>query len=129
MRHLTMDDAPAVLALLIACDIAEYGEPDSDLESLLDDWRPLDLARDAWLIQDASGRVLGYMAVFARAPGYGVDMYVHPEHSEAGLQAVLLARCEEHARGSDCRQDQRAAPCHRAQRRPSGTRGSSLERL
>ncbi len=87
-----------MLALLIACDIAEYGEPDSDLESLLDDWRPLDLARDAWLIQDASGLVLGYLAVFAREPGYGVDMYVHPEHSGAGLQAFLLARCEERTR-------------------------------
>ena len=97
-RHPTLDDAPAVLALLIACDIAEYGEPDSDLESLLDDWRPLDLARDAWLIQDASGQVLGYLAVFAREPGYGVDMYVHPEHSGAGLQAFLLARCEERTR-------------------------------
>ncbi len=97
-RHLTLDDASAVLALLIACDIAEYGEPDSDLESLLDDWRPLDLARDAWLIQDPSGRVLGYLAVFAREPGYGVDMYVHPEHSGAGLQAFLLARCEERTR-------------------------------
>ena len=89
-----MDDAPAVLALFIACDIVEYGEPDSDLESLLSDWRSLDLTRDAWLIHEASGRVVGYVSVFPRAPGYTVDLYVHPAHAKIGLQAVLLARCE-----------------------------------
>ena len=87
-----------MLALLIACDIAEYGEPDSDMESVRDDWRSLDLAHDAWLVQDASGLVLGYLAVFAREPGYGVDMVVHPTYSKMGLQAVLLARCEERTR-------------------------------
>lgn len=94
MRHPTVEDAPAVLALFVACDMAEYGEPDSDLESLLDDWQSIDLAQDAWLIEDPSGLAIGYLGMMPRTDDFSLELYVHPACSEAGLQAVLLAHCE-----------------------------------
>ncbi len=44
--HPTRDDANAILNLLIACDIAEYGEPDSSLEDLYKALDGFDLATD-----------------------------------------------------------------------------------
>jgi YjjG family noncanonical pyrimidine nucleotidase len=98
LRHLIREDAQAVLDLCTACDLSQYGETDTDLESVLDDWRRLDLARDAWLIRDASGLAVGYAWVMPRSDSYSADLYVHPAHAEAGLQAILLARCEERTR-------------------------------
>ena len=42
--------AQATNDLMIACDIAEYGEADSDIEDLLYDWTSINLEEDAWLI-------------------------------------------------------------------------------
>ena len=46
--HPTRDDANAILNLLIACDIAEYGEPDSSLEDLYKALDGFDLATDVF---------------------------------------------------------------------------------
>jgi hypothetical protein len=38
MRRPPMEDAPATFDLMIAYDISEYGEPDSNNEDLMDGW-------------------------------------------------------------------------------------------
>src|SRR5215211_3534706 len=54
-------DAPAVLELIVARDVADLGRPDFTLEDLLADWAApgIDPARDAWLVEDCGGP-LGY---------------------------------------------------------------------
>ncbi len=52
-RAPTIDDAPAVLEVLVARDIADLGLPDYVLEDLLDEWRAtgLDLSVDARVVE------------------------------------------------------------------------------
>jgi hypothetical protein len=50
IRHPSLDDAQATLELVIACEVAEYGESDSSLEELVDQWSHIDLDHDAWLV-------------------------------------------------------------------------------
>jgi mycothiol synthase len=54
-------DAPDVLELIIARDIADLGRPDYTLEDVQADWSApgLDLARDAWIAEE-DGTLLGY---------------------------------------------------------------------
>lgn len=59
-RAPTPEDADAIVAMLIACDIDEYGAPDFDREALLAEWALVaDLERDAILGDSAYGHVLG----------------------------------------------------------------------
>ena len=55
------DDAPAVLELIVARDIADLGRPDYTLDDVKGDWASpdIDLALDAWLVEDGDGP-LGY---------------------------------------------------------------------
>ena len=54
-------DAPAVLELIVARDVADLGYPDYTLADVKADWASpgVDLARDAWLVEDGGGPV-GY---------------------------------------------------------------------
>lgn len=56
-----MEDAPAVVDLMNAHDLAETGEQDSSLEDLVADWTipRFDLARDAWLVIGPDRRLVG----------------------------------------------------------------------
>jgi hypothetical protein len=58
-----MDDAERTHALMVRCDVNEYGAPDADLEDVTYDWGQIDLARDAWLIATPEGDLVGYAAV------------------------------------------------------------------
>ncbi len=55
------DDAPAVLELIVARDVADLGRPDYTLDDVKGDWGSpdIDLALDAWLVEDGDGP-LGY---------------------------------------------------------------------
>jgi mycothiol synthase len=54
-------DAPAVLDLIVARDIADLGRPDYTLEDVQADWTApgVELARDAWLAEEG-GEPVGY---------------------------------------------------------------------
>ena len=58
LRAPVFDDAPAVLAVLVARDLADLGVPDITLEDLLDEWggSDLDLAADARVAEAGDGR-------------------------------------------------------------------------
>jgi GNAT superfamily N-acetyltransferase len=76
-----------------ACDVAEYGEPDTDLEDIQYFWEQIDLNEDAWLICHESDALAGYALVFERDDLFQVDFYVHPDFRGQGFSAYLLTRC------------------------------------
>ncbi|MEZ4769791.1 MAG: GNAT family N-acetyltransferase [Caldilineales bacterium] len=93
-RPPAMEDAQAVLALMNACDVADYGEPDSELEDFIYDWESADLRRDAWLIDAPDGALAGYGLASHWSGGFQVDFCARPDLQEIGLQGWLLTRCE-----------------------------------
>jgi mycothiol synthase len=87
LRAPAIDDASAVLEVLVARDIADIGVPDCVLEDLLDEWRAteLDLAADARVVE-LDGRIVAYAVV--RGPGTLVA--VAPGYEGQGIGARLL---------------------------------------
>lgn len=92
LRAPVIDDAPAVLAVLVARDLADLGVPDSTLEDLLDEWRGSDvnLAADLRVADSGDGHIVGYVAV--RRPG--TLAVVHPDHEGQGIGTRLLSWAE-----------------------------------
>lgn len=99
IRRPTSNDAQAVTDFLIAGDIAAYGEPDSDLESLLDEWADIDLSQDAWLAVTEQGQIAGYAAVFRFRQRFTFNIYIQPTLAPASLFNYLVAQCEARACG------------------------------
>lgn len=96
-RHPTLDDAQPVLDLQVRCNIAEYGESDSDMEDLLYDWKEIDLSQDAWLATNPAGELVGYAAVQPAGQNLRYDFYSDPTLKDRMLAKTMLAWCE--ARG------------------------------
>jgi mycothiol synthase len=88
-------EAEAVTQLIAACDIAEYGSADIELDDVLVDWaRPgFKLEQDAVVAVD-DGRIVGYAAV--TRSGHR-DACVDPEQQGRGIGSRLLAWSEERA--------------------------------
>ena len=86
------EDAPAVAALISACQIADTGQTDMSVEELLDDWHPIDLAEEAVIVAAPDGRVAAYADVINRSfvivSVYG---YVHPDLRSIGIGSFLIA--------------------------------------
>lgn len=89
-RNPSKEDAAEVLALIEVCESAEYGTPDTDAESLQEDWLGVDLAKDALLFYDLSNRLVGYAAVARGETSYQIDFYPHPECEWIALGDYLL---------------------------------------
>ena len=89
-------DAPAVLAVLAARDLADLGVVDYTLEDLREEWQGSDveLDRDARVAELDGGSIVGYAMV--RRPG--TLAVVHPEHEGEGIGARLLAWAERRER-------------------------------
>lgn len=89
-RAPTRDDAPAIVSMLLACDVVDFGTPDYDSDALLAEWAQpeVDLERDAFLADGAYGILLGSL----------VRAWVHPDRRGHGLGGALAARLEERAR-------------------------------
>ena len=89
------DEAQAITDLVVACDVAEFGQPDFELDDLLTDWHMpgFDLARDAVVVADGE-RIVAY-ASFVR--GDYVDVYVHPDYRNAGIGKAMLEWSERRA--------------------------------
>jgi ribosomal protein S18 acetylase RimI-like enzyme len=89
-RPPTRADVDAIVALLVACDIADFGAPDYDRDALLEEWAEpgVDVARDGFLGDGAYGLQIGG---FARA-------WVHPDRRGRGLGTALAERLEARAR-------------------------------
>jgi mycothiol synthase len=104
LRAPALDDAPAVLAVLEARDVADLGVVDYTLGDLLDEWRAgdFDLAADAVAARSSEGRIVAYAVV--QRPGTRV--VVHPEHERQGIGTELLRWAEE-------REQALGRACHR----------------
>jgi GNAT superfamily N-acetyltransferase len=93
-------DIPAIIALVLAHDIAETGNGDPmQAADVLDDWKEIDLTSDAWVILSQSGQLCGYANIyFHKVSGrlFG-DGYVHPEHYGHGIGTLLVNLLEARA--------------------------------
>jgi ribosomal protein S18 acetylase RimI-like enzyme len=89
-RAPTRADVPDIVAMLLACDLVDFGVPDYDSDALLAEWAQpeVDVARDAFLTDGAYGILLGNM----------VRAWVHPSRRGQGLGAEIAARLEARAR-------------------------------
>jgi mycothiol synthase len=102
VRHPAARDSGAVAEVVIAGDIADFGEPDFTEIDLIDDWsRPrFTLDHDAWVLSGPTGRIIGYAFVWEAQPGFEVegDAFVLPEYSGRGLGTLLVELMENRTR-------------------------------
>ncbi len=98
LRHPTMDDLGAALAVITATDLAESGETRTDESDLRQEWAGADLANDAWLVTDPAGQVVAYAMLFNRAGVQLVgDVYLHPHYQGRGIGSALTGTIEARA--------------------------------
>ncbi|MFC3577040.1 GNAT family N-acetyltransferase [Streptomyces yaanensis] len=99
VRPVTLDDTIPLCELLNAVDVAEIGQPETDLHSVEAGLRRpgLDLARDSWIGVDDDGRFVAYGLVWDVAGGerIDIDLYTLPDADAAGRR--LLELMEERA--------------------------------
>lgn len=86
------DDAPAVLAVFAAREMADIGAPIHRLEDLREEWQgtELDLEDDARVVEADAGRIVAYAAVRR----HGTLAVVAPQHEGRGIGARLLEWAE-----------------------------------
>ena len=94
-RQPELQDLGQIFDLMTRCDIHEWGEPDSEMEDLVNDWKNINLEKDAWLALTTDGNLIGYAAVIPWGAAHKYDLYVDPTSREAGLIRALLSRCQE----------------------------------
>ncbi len=92
-------DVDAVLELVTACDLIDYGEPDYTREDLLEEWEGVELPTDSWLVHAPSGQLAGYMKLSHRNyVSFEADGYVHPDQQGRGIGTHIVERAESRAR-------------------------------
>jgi len=101
------DDAEEISRVVAAFDTSFGVEETEQPDDLLDEWRELDLERDAW-VWERDGLIVAYAAVFGRgdegaARRLVADGYVSPDYAGHGLGAAIVDKTEGRAR-------ERAAP-------------------
>ncbi len=105
--HPTRDDLQRVFDFMLACDVAEYGAPDSDLGDLTAQWDEADLSRDAWISLDPAGALNGY-ALFSvtSAQRCDLDTYIfkpeNPQELWQALYDLALVRFHEAIAKAEC---------------------------
>jgi mycothiol synthase len=96
-------DIEAVFHMILRSNIAEYGEPDSELSDLQHAWNLIDLDQDAWLTKDEGGEISGYGALVPSRGELRFDVYLDPEKADRRVMAALLSQCE--VRAQQCAQE------------------------
>jgi len=96
VRRPTEADAADVTELIRAFDTALTGQAESTVEDVLHDWRQLDLARDAWVVE-IDGRLAGFCELDKRSDELRADGYVHPDFFDRGVGGRLIELSEDEA--------------------------------
>ena len=95
-RRPRLEDAEAAHAVVAALD-ARFGADDTwTVEDVLDEWREIDLDRDAW-VWERAGRVAACAGVYDRRERADADGYVHPDFFGLGLGAAIVEATEARA--------------------------------
>jgi mycothiol synthase len=97
VRRVTVDDAPAVDALVTAADVAVQGWSESSESELLGWWRMMDLEQNSWVLDDGDS-IQAYAVAFVHGDTLELDGFVHPDAQGRGLGAWLVAQAEQRAR-------------------------------
>jgi mycothiol synthase len=92
-RRPTLDDVPAILALVHASDIAAVGEPDflaDEVREMLTDPNT-DMTRDCWLALDTAGKIVGWTYPHNVTGGNRdfAEVYTWPGHGRPALRPLL----------------------------------------
>ncbi len=98
-RRPTLEDLDAVHALTVAADTAVLGSPDTtraDVHDWLTD-PDVDLSRDAWLMHDPTGALVGWSWVAARPGAANVDVDFYVLAQGRCCLPTLLAAAEQRA--------------------------------
>ena len=92
LRAPTHADAEAVLAVLVARDVADIGRPDVSVEDVTGDWDipGIDPRLDCFVAEDDDGAVVGYAVLDER----GASISVHPDAEGRGVGTALREVCE-----------------------------------
>jgi mycothiol synthase len=95
LRHPGPEDADAVLAVIVARDVADLGRPDYTLEDLYADWTMpgVDPTRDAWVVQEDE-RLVGYALLDDRGAAL---ITVAPDAEGRGIGTALREAAEARA--------------------------------
>jgi GNAT superfamily N-acetyltransferase len=92
------DEAQAIADLIIAGDIADFGEPEWSLEDTVADWERIgfDLARDARVVVAPGGALVAYADVHRRANAVQVNenSTLNPDYAGQGLEEAFYALAE-----------------------------------
>ncbi len=101
LRPVSLADAEGITRLKRAAEVARHGDSDITIEHVREEWAlpRLDLARDIWVIEDASGAIAGYGFCWVESLPVIVvaEQTVHPEHRGHGLSELLLDLAEARA--------------------------------
>jgi GNAT superfamily N-acetyltransferase len=101
VRPATHDDVQAVTAMLIACDLADYGEPDTSVEDVLAYWRRegFVMERDTWLVYAPDGALAACGIVLDNGVRARIDptTNIHPRYRGLGLELFQVEQVEDWA--------------------------------
>ena len=114
-RAPTVGDGRAVLAMLVARDLVDYGVPDMTLAELEDEWsaESFDLDADAIVAQTQAGAIAGY-AVIHRPGAMG---FVSVDHEGQGVGTRLVHWARERERELGRAHHRQAIPAGNARAR------------
>jgi len=98
-RRPTVDDAPAVLDLVVACDVASVGESDTTLAQVGADLASpgYDRERGGWLVHDGAGRAVGWL--WTEADLDEGEVFLDPYAVDGSVLAWLFGQGMRYARG------------------------------
>lgn len=101
LRRPRREDAPEINDLMNAVDVADIGVAENTVDEVHETWAlpRFQLERDAWVVVDHGGKIVGYAFAWDRKPHVEIqaDSYVAPALATSGLEEALLDRIEERA--------------------------------